>query len=186
MWDFVNSSLNFTILLLNNPNFIGWIQALCYFIAFVILYRQLHTLNEQAKLQTKAILDSDYLRCQIDYTETLRLLIMNNKFCEIYDDLAENIKNRYLNWKSYNEKQKVMYGYLLLLYEMYERAFAVKKEGGMDDIEWGLWDTWIKEVAKHPLFSDIYQDNKGLFDSEYEEYIKKTINSTKKVLINGS
>jgi hypothetical protein len=166
------------IKLVSDPVVASWAQAAIYLVTLFVLIRQARTLAEQARnqgeavrLQTRALTQAEYLRCQVDFTETTRLLVREKLHGAIYDDLASSARSVFTNWKNYSSEQKLVYAYLEMLYELFERVFVIWKDGWIADSEWRQWQVWIYDVIQHPLFADVHNDNLGMFDPRYQEYI---------------
>lgn len=165
--------------ILDNGALASWVQALIYLVTLVVLYSQLRALTKQTKqqsesirLQTQSMQQAEYMRCQIDFTETMRTLIQSAKHDAVYDDLAANAGSQFRSWTKYSINQKATYAYLEIIYELFERVFCVKGDGWIDDKEWLHWERWIDDVIGHPMFDDVHKDNLGMYDSAFEAYIE--------------
>jgi len=128
----------------------------------------------QDNLLKKQLVTSDYLRCQIDFTETLRQLFISGKHQYIYDSLADS-DAKLSGWKSYSVVQKEMYAYFELMYALVERVFVTKAQGGITEDEWSEWKTWLEGVAGHPLLYDVHRDSRGVFNPEYQACVDEII-----------
>lgn len=160
----------------------SWAQAVIYLFTLFVLIRQARLLTQQAhsqaeavRLQTEAMRQSEYLRCQIDFTESMRLLIQTGQHSKIYDELANNAGSAFVGWSRYTPEQKSTYAYFEMIYELFERVFVIWKDGWIPDSEWLLWEKWVDDVIAHPLFSEASKDNAGMFDARFEEYINSRL-----------
>lgn len=65
---------------LNNGALASWIQDAIYLATLIVLYYQLSASHLRKRTQTQIDNSkySDYIRCQIDYTQTMRQLLCNN------------------------------------------------------------------------------------------------------------
>ncbi|MGZ7042843.1 MAG: hypothetical protein ACXVH7_13710 [Thermoanaerobaculia bacterium] len=149
----------------------AWAQAAIYLVTLGVLIWQMVLLRRQVNLQNKAMQATDYLRCQIDFTETLRLLVRTQLHQRVYDELART-GSKFKGWTRYSDNEKAEYAYLELLYELLERIFVVWKSGAIDDPEWRQWRAWIEDVVHSPLFRDVVEDNDGMFDPRFEQFIR--------------
>lgn len=164
--------------ILSDPVAASWAQATIYLATLLVLILQTRFLVRQSKsqqqavrLQTDAMRQAEYLRCQTDFTETMRLLVSTYQHPKIYDDLVRSGRT-FSNWSIYSDQQKQSYAYLEMLYELFERVFVIWKEKWISDEEWHLWETWILDIIGNPLARDVYRDNLGMFDSAFENYIR--------------
>ena len=167
--------------ILKNPVTASYVQALIYLLTLIVLFIQARILIRQTRhqesavrLQTEALRQSEYMRCQIDFTETLRLLASNGSHARIYDDLAK-AGSAFKGWKEYTADQKQTYAYLEMVYEVLERVFVISKDGWIPESEWSQWEKWVDDVISNPLFAHVCDDNLGMFDPRFEQYIKNRI-----------
>jgi hypothetical protein len=149
----------------------AWAQAVIYLATLGVLTWQIVLLRRQVRMQSKSIQASDYLRCQIDFTETLRLLVRTRLHQNVYDTLAKTGGSKFTSWLTYNENEKAEYAYFELLYELLERIFVVWKDGAIDNDEWAQWHAWISDVIGNKVFRDVYEDNLGMFDPRFEQFV---------------
>jgi hypothetical protein len=89
---------------------------------------------------------------------------------KVYDELART-GSKFTSWQRYSDTEKAEYSYFELLYELLERIFVVWKGGSIDENEWTQWRTWVEDIAGNPLFRDVIEDNKGMFDPRFEEFV---------------
>jgi len=158
-----------------------WVQNIIYVLVLVFLIWQISLLRKQVKkqedairLQAEAMKQSDYLRCQIDFTETLRILLASQTHATVYDSLARG-GSQFVNWTTYSGDDRKVYAYLEMVYELFERVFWVKKVGTIDAKEWRLWEVWFEDFARHPLLADVYRDNLGMFDGDFEAFVRSKL-----------
>lgn len=90
----------------------AWAQAAIYLATLGVLTWQIVFLRRQVRMQSKSMRASDYLRCQIDFTETLRLLVRTQLHQRVYDTLARTGGSKFTSWRTYNEDEKAEYATL--------------------------------------------------------------------------
>ncbi len=150
--------------LFGNAVLASWAQAAIYLVTLGVLIWQV-------RLQRRALQHAEYLRCQTDFTETYRLLVQSRLHSQVYDSLAEQGKSKFVRWSTYSDADKLIYAYLELLYEIFERVFALHDKKWIPPGEWTQWEAWVDDVVKHPLFRDVHDDNAGMFDPSFETAI---------------
>jgi len=128
----------------------------------------------QVRAQVHAIRADLYARCQADYSSLIRMLVQQGELQTVYDDLAKLYPNNW-NWTKYDTRQKVLYNYIELNYELFERVFFLWKNRWIDEETWNNWEVWLDELCDHPIFLDVARDNKGMFGTEFEEYVGNKI-----------
>jgi hypothetical protein len=94
---------------------------------------------------------------------------------KVYDDLAKRGGSTFANWAHYGDIDKTTYEYFEMLYEIFERVYILIEDGWISRTEWPLWERWISNVGRHPLFRDVHVDNLGLFDQGFEMYIRRRL-----------
>jgi len=154
------------------------ISSVATFIGTIVLVLTLVVLIWQVKAQIRALKQDAYQRCQSDYSSIIRLLVENPELTKIYDDLSKTGVAGPSNWVRYSTDDKRLYNYLELNYELFERVYLLRLDKWIDDSTWAQWNTWLKELAKHPLFKDIYEDNRNMFDKRFQDYIDRLLCST--------
>jgi len=130
----------------------------------------------QVRAQVLAIRASQYANCQADYSSLIRMLVQQGELQSIYDDLCKSRPDfKDWKWSRYSKRQKTLYNYIELNYELFERVFYLHKNKWIDDETWANWETWLNELCTHPIFSDVMKDNEEMFGSEFERFINEKI-----------
>jgi len=80
-----------------------------------------------------------------------------------------------VKWPNYSVDERKIYAYFEMFYELFERVFWVRKEETIDQNEWHLWEVWFEDFAGHPLLADVYRDNIGMFDADFEAFVKSKL-----------
>lgn len=140
----------------------------------VIFTATLIVLILQAKSQVEATRLEVYSTCQADYSSLVRMLIQQGNLQSIYDDLR-NTGAQPLRWNDYSDREKALYSYFELSYELFERVFVLSTKRWIDSETWDNWDVWLTEICRHPIFKDVCKDTAGMFDSGFEEYVKDKV-----------
>ena len=60
---------------------------------------------------------------------------------------------------------------MLLMYSLFERIYLLYAKKWIDDDTWGQWHTWMKIMAKHPLFQEVHRRSQGTFDREFQNLV---------------
>jgi hypothetical protein len=177
---------------IHDPVSASWVQAAIYFVTLVvlvyqarILIRQTKSQEEALRLQTKTIQQGEYLRCQIDFTESMRTMLTSGHYKEVYDELARG-GSRFAHWTEYSEAQKATYGYLELIHELFERVFVLHMDNWIEPQEWSLWEEWFKDAAINPIYRDVFEDNLGMYDPRFESYARSALELLESQATNGT
>ncbi len=122
----------------------------------------------QVRHQVSALRTEVYNRCWSDYSSLVRMLVTNPSLQGLYDDLASGHEWK---WPQYSDREKTLYNYFELIYELFERVYFLAKRKWIDSETWSHWDAWLSEVCEHPLFEDVARDNESMFAKEFQEYV---------------
>lgn len=143
----------------------------------LIVFWQILLLRKQLKLQASKERQSEYLRTQVDFTESMRLLLKSHTHDVIYDSL-KNHGSVFRSWGHYEKEDKIVYAYFEIVYELFERIYVMKEDEWIDDTEWIYWEPWISDVKSHPILADVVHDNLGMYDKRFEDYVQKLLPNT--------
>lgn len=178
LWNLIHQAIH-------DPVLASWVQAAIYLFTLIvlivqarILIRQTRSQDEALRIQTKTTQQTEYLRCQIDFTESMRTMLTSGLYKKVYDELARG-GSKFAHWKEYSDAQKATYSYLELIHELFERIFVLHKDNWIEPDEWPLWEQWFKDAAINPLYSDVFEDNVGMYDPRFEAYVRDALESLK-------
>jgi hypothetical protein len=157
------------------------LQVLVYLITVVMLIRQFRIQTQQVNLQIKTIQKNQYAKCQSDYSALLRMAVENGFLQSVYDDIfISTPKKESHKWHGYNERERAIFNYFELNYELFERLFYLWKERAIDDETWKHWENWLDRLIVHPIFRDMVHETRDLFGDEFEQVVRNKIDKLKK------
>ena len=123
----------------------------------------------QVRGERKATQLDAYSRCQSDYSSVIRMLVEKPELSEFYDEMQSQTKEE---WEKLSAKEKMIYNYLELNYELMERVYILRyKNKWIDDEDWKMWDEWLRYLCKHRIFAIFHTDAKGMFNPSFQNYI---------------
>jgi len=93
----------FSSTLFSNSTTASWVQAGIYVVTVGVLIWQAIVQNKSVKLQTLTMQDSAYLRCQVDFTGSMRLLVKTGLHDMVYNNLNAS-GSKFVRWSEYNEE----------------------------------------------------------------------------------
>lgn len=144
----------------------------------IVLTATLVALILQLRKQTQVMRHEALSSCRAEYALLVRMMITHKELSKVYDKLGSVQPGQVDNWHSYSEEERLVYHYLELNYELFERVFVLHKRGWIDSVEWKSWEVWLKELSSHPLFCDVRRDNTAMFSSDYETYIDQRLSES--------
>jgi len=78
-------------------------------------------------------------------------------------------------WLRYDSRQKRLFNYIELNFELFERVYYLWQKKWIDAETWSYWEKWLEYLSIHPIFDDFRRSNKGMFREEFERYVDRLI-----------
>jgi hypothetical protein len=125
----------------------------------------------QFRSQNEAIKDAAYQKALDDQTESFRMLVENPDLGATVDEMRSAIAG--------GEKldplgaKRAVFGYMLINYSIFERVYLLYAKKWIDKETWDQWYTWLKQMAKHPMFQEVHRRSQGTFDRAFQEMIEQ-------------
>lgn len=139
---------------------------------FVVIISLL-VLVYQTILQRRELRYSTYDKQMSDFMTISLYLVEHPELRKMYVG-----KGKPKNWEKYDDDQKTLYCYFDSLLSVFERvwnACKVMEIGNLED--WDNWKNWLKQIAENPIFIDVFEDNRELYNSSFIEEVKSIISS---------
>ncbi len=76
-----------------------------------------------------------------------------------------------------NPDQGAVFGYMLLNYSLFERVYLLYDKKWIDEETWNQWHTWLKVMAKHPIFQEVHRRSEGSFDKAFYSLVAEAFKS---------
>ena len=144
--------------------------------ANIALVISLFFLVYQIALQRREMKYSIYERLMSDFSDASFLLVEHPELLgTIYVGEGSPI-----NWKKYDENQKLLYSYLDGLLALFERVWIACDEIKLPKEVWQQWKIWVKELVLNDVFLDVVNDNQEHYDSSFINEIQRIINEVTK------
>jgi len=120
--------------------------------------------------QNLAIKEAAYQKALDDYTASINMLVERPELGTLMDDMRREMSPGD-GAEPLSEKNRVLFGYMLLMYSLFERIYLLYAKKWIDDDTWAQWHTWMKIMAKHPLFQEVHRRSQGTFDREFQNLV---------------
>lgn len=117
--------------------------------------------------QDAAIKDAAYQKALDDYTASISMLTQNPELGSVMEDLGRQANP---SSKPLGDKRAV-FGYMLLNYSIFERVYLLYAKKWIDEETWSQWHTWMKTMAKHPMFQEVHSRSQGTFDKSFQSLV---------------
>jgi hypothetical protein len=147
-------------------------QAAIYLLTVIVLRFELAH-------KVQVIREEEYWRIQADHSALHMMLLNGDKLRGIYDRITERAPQRW-RWRECSPEEKDLYLYIELTYDQCARAYALQKKKLIDRETWREWHNWVAELAQHPTFEKVHQDNLGLFDADFQKYVTQLLADMKR------
>ncbi len=123
--------------------------------------------------QNVAVKDAAYQKALDDYTSSITMLVERPELGELMDDIGRSQLAPGATAERLAEKDRPAFAYMLLNYSLFERVYLLHKKKWIDDDTWDQWHTWMKNMAKHPLFQEVHRRSEGTFDRKFQDLVEE-------------
>jgi len=133
----------------------------------------------QFRSQEKSVREAAVQSVMGRYTDYIRMLVENPQLARFLD-LAQNLNPKGAPAEKLSPEDETTMAYLLLGYGIFEEIYSLYKKKWMDEETWQQWSSFIERMAHHPLFRRVHYMTSGTFDKDFQEFVSKLIEETKK------
>lgn len=124
----------------------------------------------QFRAQNMAIKDAAYQKTLDDFSDSIALLIQKPELASLVDELGNFSRGGDPAFKLTPERAAA-FGYMLLSYSLFERVYLLYAKKWIDEDTWNQWYTWMKTMAKHPIFQEVHRRSEGTYDREFQKLV---------------
>jgi hypothetical protein len=131
----------------------------------------------QFRAQNLAIKDAAYQKTLDDFSDSIALLIQKPELAPLIEELgpltpggvpltpggAPAIK--------ITPERAAVFGYMLLSYSLFERVYLLYAKKWIDEDTWSQWYTYMKFMAKHPMFQEVHRRSEGTYDRGFQKLV---------------
>ncbi len=64
---------------------------------------------------------------------------------------------------------------MLLNYSLFERVYLLYDKKWIDAETWSQWHSWLKLMAKHPMFKEDHRRSEGTFDKAFYSLVGEAV-----------
>ena len=130
--------------------------------------------------QDKAIKEQAYMKIMDDYGDAMRMLSDRPELYAFQLELF-NRSSRPLGreQKSYSREEMVIRNYVVMMYGFFERIYALYRRKWIDEETWKQWAAFLEVVAAHPVFIDVHQSSREMWDRPFVDYVGTILNRKK-------
>jgi hypothetical protein len=121
------------------------------------------------RTQNKATRDAAYQKVLDDYSDSMKMLVERPELNSIQVELARATRREELANRT--PEQFLVRNYVLLLYGIFERIYALYQKKWIDRETWIQWEKFLTTVAKHPLFEEVHHTSEGMFDKPFQDFV---------------
>jgi hypothetical protein len=125
----------------------------------------------QFRSQNEAIKDASYQKVLDDYTNSIALLVEQPELASLIDQLGEASRAAGPKFDKLAPEKSTVFGYMLLNYSLFERVYLLYAKRWIDEETWIQWHSWIKVMAKHPMFQEVHRRSEGTFDRGFQKMV---------------
>jgi hypothetical protein len=81
--------------------------------------------------------------------------------------------------KSYSREETVIRKYVIMIYEFFERVHFLYRRKRIDEDTWKQWAAFLEVVAALPVFRDVHQLSRDMFDKPFQDYVSGILSRKK-------
>jgi hypothetical protein len=130
----------------------------------------------QFRSQNIAIKDAAYQKALDDYTTSISMLVERPELGRLVDDLARTAPESEAKAQTKTAEERALFGYMLLNYSLFERIYLLYAKKWIDEDTWSQWHTWMKSMARHPMFQEVHRRSQGTFDKAFQDLVDRAAN----------
>jgi hypothetical protein len=132
----------------------------------------------QFRSQEKSIREAAVQSVMGHYTDYIRMLVEKPELTKMLSLQITTPSGKPLERLS--PEDEAIQAYLLLGYGMFEEIYALHKRGWMDDETWRQWSSFLQRMTAHPIFRRVHEFSAGTFDSDFQDYVSRLIEDSRK------
>jgi len=116
-----------------------------------------------------------YEKLMSDFTQVSLLLSTEPDLAYAYRSTYKTSK-----WDNYTEDEKRLFCYFDSLFGLFERVWIALRRGRKGTgANWVHWRNWIKLLATHSVFVDVFEFNKEFYDSNFIHEVQNVVAEAK-------
>src|SRR5260370_42485861 len=69
--------------------------------------------------------------------------------------------------------------YVIMLYGFFEKIHFLYRRKWIDEDTWRQWAAFLEVVAAHPVFRDVHQSSREMFDKPFQDYVSGILSRKK-------
>lgn len=127
----------------------------------------------QFRSQKEAIKDSAYQKALDDFTDSIALLVQRPELAALIDDLGEFTRSGAPGSGKITPERASVFGFMLLNYSLLERVYLLYAKKWIDEDTWSQWHTFLKTMAKHPVFQEVHRRSEGTYDPDFQKLVQQ-------------
>ncbi len=126
--------------------------------------------------QDKAIREQAYQKVMDDYGDIMRRLSDTPELYKFQIELFNTIGRPLTSGgKELTREDMVARNYVIGMYGFFERLHALYRRKWIDQDTWRQWAAFLNLMARHPLFKDVHESSKEMWDQPFVEYVDKIL-----------
>ena len=126
--------------------------------------------------QNLSIKEAAYQKALDDYTASITMLVENPELGKLVDEVGRGQTSPGgPALSTVSAEDRAIFGYMLLNYSLFERIYLLYARKWIDKDTWDQWHTWMKVMAKHPMFQEIHKRSQGTFDRQFQNLVEEAM-----------
>ncbi len=122
--------------------------------------------------QDKAIREQAYQKVMDDYGDIMRRLSDTPELYKFQIELFNTIGRPLTSGgKELTREDMISRNYVIGMYGFFERLHALYRRKWIDKETWRQWSAFLNLMARHPLFKDVHESSKEMWDKPFVDYV---------------
>ncbi len=100
------------------------------------------------------------------------MLVQKPELAKLVDELGPPREGRDTQSTPMTSERGAVFGYMLLNYSLFERIYLLYSKKWIDEETWRQWYTWLKVMARHPMFMEVHKRSEGTYDKAFQKLVE--------------
>ena len=127
--------------------------------------------------QNKSIREQAYERILDDYGDAMRMLLEKPELYNFQVELFS--RSGRTSGRELSREDLTIRNFVVMMYGFFERVHFLYRRKWIDDETWRQWAAFLEVVAKHPVFKDVHQASREMFDKPFVDYVSNILKEEK-------
>ena len=121
--------------------------------------------------QEKSIREQAYQKVMDDYGTLIRRMSETPELYQFQMDLFKTAGRPGGSQVEFTRKDLVIRNHVIGIYGFFERLHSLFRRKWISKEEWKQWAAFLRLMARHPLFKEVHQSSREMWDQPFVDYV---------------